>query len=64
MFIKRFYTQYNQYYNKIFKNMIKNDKLILGRWEITHKKEKIDRKVYLANYDNCGPCGNILEKYK
>ena len=62
MFIKRFYTQYNKYYNKIFKNIIKNDKLMLGRWEITHKKEMIDRKVYLANYDNCGPCGNILKK--
>lgn len=60
MFIKKFYTQYN----KLFKNMIKNDKMLLGRWEITHKKEMIDRKVYLANYDNCGPCGNILEKYK
>ena len=36
-----------------------NDKPVLGRWNTKHKKEQIDRKIYLANYDNCGPCGYI-----
>lgn len=53
---KKFYIQY---YNKIFNK--KYNKLLLGRWNITYKKVDIDRKVYLANIDNCGPCGNILK---
>tara|TARA_B100001093_G_C25910540_1_gene628374 strand:- start:242 stop:427 length:186 start_codon:yes stop_codon:yes gene_type:complete len=61
MIYKRFYTQYyKRYFNKIFKN----DKILLGRWNTKHKKEQIDRKIYLANHDNCGPCGNVLDKHK
>tara|TARA_B110000858_G_C17752287_1_gene450293 strand:- start:551 stop:736 length:186 start_codon:yes stop_codon:yes gene_type:complete len=61
MFSKRFLTTYSLFYNKLFKTT-KNEKLVLGRWAITYNKTQIDRKVYLANYDNCGPCGNILNK--
>ena len=33
---------------------------LLGRWNIDYCKEKINRKIDLANEDHCGPCG----KYK
>lgn len=61
MFSKRFLTTYSLFYNKLFKTA-KNENMILGRWKITYNETHIDRKVYLANYDNCGPCGNILNK--
>ena len=35
------------------------DKIILGRWNINYTKDKLDRKIYLANHDHCGPCGSI-----
>ena len=47
------------YYRNIFKIFIKEEKKILGRWNIDYKKTNLDYKVYLANYDHCGPCGNI-----
>mgnify|MGYP006158834735 CR=1 FL=1 len=36
--------------------------LILGRWSIPENKEYLDRKIYLANYDHCGPCGKLVLK--
>jgi len=42
---------------------LKEKPLLLGRWKLNHNKVQLDRKVYLANYDHCGPCGIIeLEK--
>ena len=32
---------------------------LLGRWMMNHSKESLDRKIYLANHDHCGPCGDI-----
>lgn len=32
---------------------------LLGRWRLNHNEVQLDRKVYLANYDHCGPCGII-----
>ena len=52
----------NQFDNSLI--IFKNDKILLGRWNTKHKKEQIDRKIYLANHDNCGPCGNVLDKHK
>lgn len=40
----------------------KVNKPILHRWYITNDKKTLDRKIYLANYDNCGPCGKIVLK--
>lgn len=40
----------------IFKN---NCKPILGRWNHTKNLDELNRKIYLANYDNCGPCGDL-----
>lgn len=46
-------------FRNIFSKLYCSDKLLLGRWNLTYQKEHIDRKIYLANYDHCGPCGNI-----
>ena len=44
-------------FRKIFKVQ---DKLILGRWNYTKNSCELERKIYLANYDHCGPCGKII----
>tara|TARA_Y100001958_G_C21116323_1_gene461820 strand:+ start:186 stop:383 length:198 start_codon:yes stop_codon:yes gene_type:complete len=48
----------------LFRNIFKvQDKLMLGRWNYTKCNNELERKIYLANYDHCGPCGKIkLEK--
>ena len=49
----------------MIKNMFKNNyKPILGRWNHTKNLDELNRKVYLANYDNCSPCGNLELKNK
>ena len=49
---------------KILKRVFnfKEDKLILGRWNYTKNFEELEKKVYLANHDHCGPCGKIKQK--
>ena len=50
------------YYRNIFRIFVKNTnekKLLLGRWNKPNNINELERKVYLANYDNCGPCGKI-----
>ena len=49
MFLKRLIQVYT-----------KNESPILGRWNYPQNKEILDRKIYLANYDHCGPCGTIV----
>jgi hypothetical protein len=34
-------------------------RIILGRWSIPKSRDILERKIYLANYDHCGPCGKI-----
>tara|TARA_Y100001958_G_scaffold149651_1_gene132509 strand:- start:1383 stop:1529 length:147 start_codon:yes stop_codon:yes gene_type:complete len=34
-------------------------KILLGRWNKPNNLNELERKVYLANYDHCGPCGKI-----
>ena len=34
-------------------------KILLGRWSTPKSQNTLDRKIYLANYDHCGPCGKI-----
>lgn len=50
------------YYRNIFRIFVKNTnekKLLLGRWNKPINLNELERKVYLANYDHCGPCGKI-----
>lgn len=37
-------------------NPIREEKRILGRWNYS-KDLELDKKIYLANHDHCGPCG-------
>ena len=39
--------------------LTKEQPKLLGRWKMTYENIHLERKVYLANYDNCGPCGII-----
>ncbi len=51
------------YFRNLFRLYFKNgNKPILHRWYITNDKTTLDRKIYLANYDHCGPCGKIVLK--
>jgi hypothetical protein len=36
---------------------VKNEKKILGRWNLDSCDKKINYKIDLANEDHCGPCG-------
>ena len=53
------------YFRNIFKKMFLSPpkNLPLGRWKITYDTQQLEKKVYYANQDHCGPCGQyILEK--
>lgn len=41
----------------IYKNSNNKSPTQLGRWFINNDKKILDKKIYLANYDHCGPCG-------
>ena len=51
------------YFRNIFSKLITKDKLILGRWNMNYSEQHLNTKVYLANHDHCGPCGQIQEIY-
>ena len=36
--------------------------LPLGRWKITYDTQQLEKKVYYANQDHCGPCGYLYDK--
>lgn len=42
---------------------IKEDKKILGRWSSPRDFRELEKKVYLANHDHCGPCGYQNPQY-
>ena len=35
----------------------------LGRWSINYNENQLNHKIYLANHDNCGPCGDHNPEY-
>jgi len=43
--------------NSAMKRLIKNDKKVLGRWNIDYCDKKMKHKIDLANEDHCGPSG-------
>ena len=54
-----------KFIKSIIKKFIKEDKKILGRWNIEYCNKKINNKIDLSNEDHCGPCGQYaLEKIK
>ena len=49
----------------IITKWIKNEKKVLGRWNIEYCDKKINNKIDLSNEDHCGPCGQYaLSKIK
>ena len=44
----------------IIKRFVKEDKKILGRWNIEYCDKKINHKVDWSNEDHCGPCGQYI----
>jgi hypothetical protein len=51
-----------RFYLRRYLNIIKEDKVQLGRWNISYDLKELERKVYLANHDHCGPCGYLNDK--
>ena len=49
-----------KFINSILKIFAKNEKKILGRWNIDYCDKKTNYKIDLANEDNCGPCGQYI----
>jgi hypothetical protein len=53
------------YSKTLFNMLFLNEVGLLGRWSQERCAIKINKKIDLANEDNCGPCGEyILEKLK
>jgi hypothetical protein len=46
----------------IIQKFIKEDKKILGRWNIEYCNKKMKYKIDLSNEDHCGPCGQYILK--
>jgi hypothetical protein len=54
-----------KFIKSIIQKFIKEDKKILGRWNIEHCDKRMNNKIDLSNEDHCGPCGQyILDKTK
>ena len=52
-----------KFIKNFFQKFIKEDKKILGRWNIESCDKKMNNKIDLSNEDHCGPCGQyMLEK--
>ncbi len=52
------------FFRRLIQIYTKNELPVLGRWNYPKNQEILDRKIYLANYDHCGPCGYLYEKEK
>ena len=52
-----------KFIQNIIRKFMKEDKIVLGRWNIEYCGKKMDKKIDLSNEDHCGPCGQyILDK--
>ena len=47
-------------FRNVFVKLFPKRQRLLGRWEMNYTKEQLDRKIYYANHDHCGPCGDTL----
>jgi len=45
---------------KLFIIKNRENKLILGRWNVDYCDKKINNKIDQSNEDHCGPCGQYL----
>ena len=54
-----------KFIKNIIQKFVKEDKKILGRWNIEHCDKIMNNKIDLSNEDHCGPCGQYrLDKIK
>jgi hypothetical protein len=52
-----------KFIQRLLRNLIREDKKTLGRWNIEYCDKKMNAKIDLSNEDHCGPCGQyILDK--
>jgi len=52
-----------RFIKSIIQKFTKNEKKVLGRWNIEYCDKKMNNKIDLSNEDHCGPCGQyILDK--
>jgi hypothetical protein len=49
-----------RYLTNIIRLFVKNEKKVLGRWNIDYCNQKINSKIDLSNEDHCGPCGQYI----
>lgn len=49
-----------KFITNIIKRFAKDNKKILGRWNIDYCDKKINHKIDLSNEDHCGPCGQYI----
>jgi hypothetical protein len=49
----------------IIQKYTKENKKVLGRWNMEYCNKKMNNKIDLSNEDHCGPCGQyVLDKMK
>lgn len=49
--------------NSIVSRLVRSPKPVrLGRWSVENDAKTVDRKVSLANHDNCGPCPPLKKR--
>ena len=54
-------TKFAKQIMMILSNLVKKDeKKILGRWNIEHCDKKLNNKIDMSNEDHCGPCGQYV----
>ena len=49
-----------KFITRIIDKIIKQDKHMLGQWNIEHCDKKMNIKIDLSNEDHCGSCGEYM----
>jgi hypothetical protein len=49
-----------KFISNIIKRFAKDEKKILGRWNIDYCDKKMNNKVDMSNEHHCGPCGQYI----
>ena len=50
-----------KFFKDIMQHFVKDEKKILGRWNIDYCDVKMSKKIDLSNEDHCGPCGQYIK---
>ena len=49
-----------KFIRSILQKLIREDKKVLGRWNMEYCDKKMNHKIDLSNEDHCGPCGQYI----